>query len=137
MPTTEQTIAALYDDWRRGDLDAVLGAVGEDIEYTIHIPPSINPVGGTVRGRTAVAERFTDIVRDYEILAFENGDVLSNGDEAAVRVRMHYRHRPSDTVLETISMHHWKLDDGRVVLLEEFHDIDALRTFGQRCGFCE
>jgi ketosteroid isomerase-like protein len=137
MPTTEQTVATLYDSWRKGDLDAVMGMLADDVEWTIHIPPSINPVGGTVRGRAAVAERFHEIVRDYEIRDFGNGDILTNGEEAAARVRMHYLHRPSEQVLETIAMHHWKLDDGRVVLIEEFHDVDTMRAFGKRCGFCE
>lgn len=136
MPTTQQTVATLYDLWRRGDLDAVIGTLAEDIEYTIHIPPSMNPVGGTVRGRAAAVERFEGIVRDYEILSFENGDILASGNEAATRVRMLYRHRPSGEVLETTSMHHWRIEDGRAVLLEEFHDIDTIQKFGQRCGFC-
>ena len=136
MPTTEQTVATLYDCWRRGDLDAVIGTLAEDIEYTIHIPPEMNPVGGTVRGRSAAVERFEGIVRDYEILSFENGDILAHGNEAASRVRMLYRHRPSGEVLETSSMHHWRIEDGRAVLLEEFHDIDTIQQFGRRCGFC-
>ena len=136
MPTTEATITVLYDAWRRGDLDAVMGMLADDVEWTIHIPRSINPVGGTVRGRAAVAERFAEVVRDYDIRSFGNEAILTKGEEAAARVRMHYLHRPSGQVLETTSMHHWQLEGGRVVLLEEFHDIDTLRSFGERCGFC-
>ena len=136
MPTTGETLAGIYDDWRRGNLDAFLATLAEDVEYTIHVPPSMIPVGGTVRGRDATADRFRSIVRDYQMLEFENGDFLVNGDAGATRVHMRYIHRPTGEVLDTTAMHHWRLANGRVVLIEEFHDIEPVHEFGRRCGFC-
>lgn len=138
MPTTEQTVAALYEAWRNGQLDVVLEQLAEEIEHTIHIPPAMNPIGGSVHGRTATAERLAAIGREYEILAFENGKIRADGDEASTDVRLRYRHRATGQEIETVSSHHWRLDGaGRVVLFEEFHDLDSVRAFSQRCGFCE
>lgn len=136
MPTTEQTVAALYDAWRNGQLDVVLERLDENIEHTIHIPPAVNPIGGSVHGRAATAERLAAIGRDYEILKFENEKILADGDEASTRVRLRYRHRATGEEIETTSSHHWRLANGRVVLFEEFHDMDAVRAFSQKCGFC-
>lgn len=136
MPTTGETLAGIYDDWRNGRLDEFLATLAEDVEYTIHVPPSMIPVGGTVRGRAATADRFRSIVRDYEMLAFENGQFLINGEEGATRVRMRYIHRPTGQTLDTTAMHHWRLVNGRVALIEEFHDIGAVESFARRCGFC-
>jgi ketosteroid isomerase-like protein len=137
MPTTEQTVTALYDAWRNGRLDFVLDRLDDEIEHTIHIPPAMNPIGGSVHGRAATAERLAAIGRDYEILAFENDKIVADGNEARTQVRLRYRHRQTGEEIETVSEHHWRLENGRVVMFEEFHDIDAVRAFSQRCGFCE
>ena len=138
MPTTEQTVAALYEAWRNGQLEIVLERLAEDIEHTIHIPPAVNPIGGSVHGRAATAERLAAIGRDYEILAFENDAVCAEGDEATANVRLRYRHRQTGAEIETVSAHHWRLDSaGRVVLFEEFHDLPAVEAFSRRCGFCD
>jgi ketosteroid isomerase-like protein len=137
MPTTEQTVTALYEAWRKGQLDVVLDRLDEGIEHTIHIPPAMNPIGGTVQGRAATAERLAAIGRDYEILAFDNDEIVADGDEARTRVRLRYRHRQTGQEIETVSEHHWRLENGRVVMFEEFHDIDAVRAFSRRCGLCE
>ncbi len=137
MPTTEQTVTDLYEAWRNGRLDVVLERLDEGIEHTIHIPPSVNPIGGSVHGRAATAERLAAIGRDYEILAFDNGEIVADGDEARTQVRLRYRHRQSGEVIETVSEHHWRLANGRVVAFEEFHDVEAVRAFSRRCGFCD
>jgi ketosteroid isomerase-like protein len=137
MPTTEQTVAALYDAWRNGQLDIVLERLADDIEHTIHIPPAMNPIGGSVHGRAATAERLAAIGRDYEILAFDNDEIRADGDEAETRVRLRYRHRQTGEEIETVSTHHWRLDEnGRVALFEEFHDLPSVEAFSRRCGFC-
>lgn len=136
MPTTNEIVAAVYEAWRTGDFEGVRSRLDEGVEHTVHFSPAVNRFGGTTRGRAATEERLAAIGAEYEILAFDNGPILVNGDEAATRVRMRYRHRKTGEVLEAVSGHFLVLANGRIVSLDEYHDDAPIEAFSRVCDNC-
>jgi ketosteroid isomerase-like protein len=136
MSSTREIIETVYDAWRRGDADTFFGLLDERVEHTIHIPRELHPEGGTTLGKAATAKRLATIAAVYEILAFDNGPILVDGEEASARVRFHYRHRDTGETLDTMGGQFWSLADGRIVRIEEYFDIDEIGAFSRRCGLC-
>jgi uncharacterized protein len=134
MPSTNEIVEALYEAWRTGDFEAVRRGLDDEVEHTVHFAPAINRFGGTTKGRAATEERLAALGAEYEILAFDNGPILVNGDEAATRVRMRYRHRKTGEILDTVSAHFWTLANGRVVQFDEYHDDAPIEAFSRICG---
>ena len=49
--------------------------------------------------------------------------------QGAVRVRIRYRHKATDAVIETTIGHFWRVRDGKVVQLDEYHNVQHVLAF--------
>jgi ketosteroid isomerase-like protein len=117
----KQLVKDLYNAFKRGDMETLLGGMADNIEWITPGPPDI-PVAGKRSGREGVAEFFRllnehEEVQEFELKEFiaENGVVVALG---------HYRGRIKSTGKTTSYpfVHVFTINNGKVTRFREFFD---------------
>lgn len=115
-------IRSLYEAFGRGDAEAVLGAMADDIEWReAESQPyaSGNPydsperVGNEVLGRT---------MSDFDEFTVTPGSFMAENDSVVVTGRYTARHKESGKSLDAQFAHVWTVRDGKVARFQQYTD---------------
>jgi ketosteroid isomerase-like protein len=126
IPALLQTIYTAYREKRVAD---ALAHVADDFRLTIHLPADAMPGAGVPHGKADAARLLEGLIATYDFLMYEPGPIMVTGEEAAVRVRIRYRHKATGEVIETTLGHFWRVRDGKAVQLDEHHDVQGVLSF--------
>jgi len=109
-----QVVKDIYDAYGRGDLDAVLEHVTDDVDWAADVASTAAPWHGRRNGKQGVASFFEDINDSIEISEF-NPHSYAAGD-SDVHLLVDWTFRPLTNGRRTsMTMHHyWQLRDGKV-----------------------
>ena len=130
MPTDSPALLqAIYAAYRERRLADALALLSDDFRFTLHLPAEALPGAGASHGKAEAARLLEDIIATYDFLMYEPGPIMVTGDEAAVRVRIRYRHKATGEVIETTLGHFWRLRDGKATQLDEYHDVQQVLSF--------
>jgi uncharacterized protein len=118
-----QRLRAIYDAFDRGDVDAWVGLLAHNIEWSV---PETLPWGGTRHGHDG-ARVFRELLDEH----VEGGwgtpeEFLDAGDRIVVLGRFSGRARATGREFETQFAHVWALSDGVPVRLDNYSDTAAL-----------
>jgi ketosteroid isomerase-like protein len=130
-PALLQTIYAAYREKRLAD---VLALLADDFRFTIHLPADALPGAGVPHDKAATATLLEGLIASYAFLAYEPGPIMVTGEEAAVRVRIRYRHKATGEAIETTLGHFWRVRDGKATQLDEYHDVQHVTSFLSKVG---
>ena len=125
-PALLQTIYTAYREKRPVD---VLAHLADDFRFTIHLPADALPGAAVPHGKADTAKLLEGLIATYDFLTYEPGPIMVTGDEAAVRVRICYRHKATGQVIETTLGHFWRVRDGKAAQLDEYHDVQHVVSF--------
>ena len=125
-PALLQEIYAAYREQRLAD---ALAHLTDDFRFTLHLPAEALPGAGTPHGKAETAKLFEGIIATYDFLMYEPGPIMVTGDQAAVRVRIRYRHKATEAIIETTLGHFWRVRDGKAAQLDEYHDVQHVLAF--------
>jgi ketosteroid isomerase-like protein len=114
-----------YDAFGRGDIEALLALLDEDVEW-ITPGPSELPTAGRRRGRQQVAEFFQGVNSLFEIQRFEPEVFVSEGDRVVVLGSETTRVKATGKLLNMRWVHVFTLRNGKVAVLEEYQDTAAV-----------
>lgn len=124
-PAPAQAAQSIYAAFGRGDLDALLALVTDDVEWTHHGSIGL-PYMGTVRGKAALLQWFADVARSEAIQAFEPREFLSGADHVTVLGWERMQALPGGGVFETDWIHVMQLRDGKVCRFVGCYDTAAV-----------
>lgn len=116
-----ERIRQVYADFARGDIDAVLAAFHDDIEW-------IEPDGyfpgarGTHRGVEAVREIFAVYPRHWDEFSVEMEEYVDAGDQVVVLGRSHFKPRGGGERRSSRLCNVWTMRDGKASRLVVFND---------------
>src|SRR5688572_32943237 len=105
--TSEQNVKIVQDTYAaflRGDIEAVLSTISDDIVFTIPGPPQM-PTAGTWRGLAGMREFFAKLAESVEFTAFNPREYVASGDRVVVlgdyaaRIRRNNRNAVSEWVM--------------------------------------
>lgn len=106
-------IQSLYAAFARGDVEALLDACVDDVEW--HMLGSIAlPYMGTFHGRQALLRWFGHVAEFDDIQAFEPREFLAGADHVTVLGWERTRAKPDGGVFESPWVHVFTLRDGKV-----------------------
>jgi|SRR5579884_820885 len=120
MPAVE-LVRRSYDAFARGDLDAVLADLADDVEWQ---QAQGLPHGGTYRGRDAVRRNIFDPLDAewWEEFSAEPSEFLDAGDEIVVLGRYRGRAKGTGKQLDVPFVHVWTVRGGEAVRFRQFLD---------------
>jgi ketosteroid isomerase-like protein len=114
-----------YEAFGRGDLDALLNLLDDDIEWISSGPPEL-PTAGMRRGRRQVGEFFDAVNQLFEIQRFEPESYIAQGDRVVVLGGDTSRVRATGKILDFDWAHVFTLRNGKVVAFHEYIDTAAI-----------
>ena len=122
-------LQAIYEAFREKRLDDALSSLGDEFHYILHVPETVSPGGAEPRDKASTAEFFARVMETYDFLSYDPGPIIISGDHASAQPHVRLRHVKTGKELETKVSHRWHIKDGKVVALEESHDVPRLEAF--------
>ena len=110
-----ETIKAVYEAFGRGDADAILAVVTDDIDWGSETESKGAPWYGIRKGKKAVGAFFDDIGKSSEVEEFTPLTFGAN-DDGDVFTIVRYTARSRDTgKAATMQLHHWfRFTNGKI-----------------------
>lgn len=122
-------VSACYAAWERRDIAGVIARFSDDGVYTIHVPTDVFSFAGEHRGTAALKACLEEILSQFSFLAHAVDGIFVNGDVARAQVVYYYRHTESGVQLDGRFRHVWRVGEGGIAQLDEYHDVALLRSF--------
>ena len=126
---TRSVIDAIYAAWAARDVAGTLAGMADDCVYTMHVPTDVLAYGGTHRGKAAIGTCLQAILVDYSFVAYAVDRLVVDGESAHAQVIYYYRHTDSQHQMDGRFRHVWRVTDGRVTRIDEYHDVARLEAF--------
>ena len=114
-------IRRAYDGFQRGDIEAVLDSMADDIEWETPTVTGI-PFGGRRHGKAAVAEFFRQLTDAEDVQLFEPREFIAQGESVAVLGRYRGRVKATGRVAETPWIQIFTLRNGKITRFFELYD---------------
>lgn len=121
-----QVVRQLYDAFGQGDIDTILQAVADDVEWHQPGPTDVLPWAGTRYGRDQVAQFFTAVSETLEILQFEPRTFLAHDDTVVVFGYEKALAKPTNRSFESEWVMVFTLRASQVVRFRAYHDTAAM-----------
>ena len=110
-----ETIKSAYAAFGRGDVDAILAALSDDIDWAADTSSAAAPWYGVRSGKAEVAAFFEEIGKTIEIDDFTPVTYAANDDgDVFVIVRWAWRSRQTGKVAKMNLHHWWRVTGGKI-----------------------
>ena len=118
-----ESIKAMYEEFGRGDVDAILERVTDDVDWSTDAAIESAPWYGPKRGKAGVRSFFEGIGRTGPVTEFSVESITSN-DDGDVMVFIRYAFTVSATGRDVaMNIHHyWRFRDGKVCFVRSSED---------------
>jgi len=120
-------VRKLYAAFARHDIQRILDALAEDVEWIVPGSKEI-PYAGIRRGKTQVAEFFKSLGRSTEINRFEPREFVSEGERVAVAGYYDGWVKPTGRRFEEEWVMLWTLRNGKIIRLREYMNPASLEA---------
>lgn len=118
-----------YAYFGEGNIEGLLSLCSSDVCWSVPSIPNAN-FGGERRGKPAVAEFFSELVADEEIVHFEPKNFVSEGETVMVLGESRSVVRATNREYSTGWAHAFTVRDGRIVDFHEYFDsMDGVAAF--------
>ena len=125
MAENADLVRSAYDAFDRGDIPAVLGLVGDRVEWDV---TTVLPHGGSWRGREGAGEFFQGLGENWADFSVEVEQLIDGGDEVVIVGRAAGLLRDSNRAAGYTFVHIHTVQGGQIVRFREWADPDeALR----------
>jgi uncharacterized protein len=109
-----KTVGQMYEAFGRGDVETILDALADDVDWAAETTSTVGPWYGVRRGKDAVVDFFTAFGTAMEIEEFTPLSFAANDDDVLSVVRCRARSRDTGKQV-TMDLHHWfRFRDGKV-----------------------
>ena len=135
-PANVRTVVEAYNSFKNGDIDSVLKILTADVEWITPGPPDLMPVAGKRRGRAGVAQFFSTLNEQEDVLLFQPEEYIAQGDKVIVLIKYRGRVKATGKTVEADLVHIFTLHNGKVKSFRESYDtaavLDAYKTEARR-----
>ncbi len=118
-----ERLATLYSAFRLGQLDFVLNAFDDEVEFISHSPTEIFPFLGHRRGKAAMAEVLKSTHEEFDLISYEPMSMVVEAEEAAIVLFARGINRKTRRSVQLSIAHFLTFKDGKIVELREFMDL--------------
>ena len=124
-----ETVRALWRAWQKRDKAATLALLADNIVFALFVPQEVLPFGGETVGKASVSDRLQTILDQFDTLSYEGKVKRTQGDTVHGMVAYRFRHKVTGESIDGVMRHVIQVRDGRIVKLDEHHDIALVRAF--------
>jgi ketosteroid isomerase-like protein len=121
-------LQAFYRCYRERRLAEAVALFSDDFQFKAHLPD--DPVDPTrPRSRAEFTLLCHKSLEDYDIVVFEPGEFVCDGEFAYTQAQGVFRHKQTGKVLDTTFQHRWRVANGRVLELVQEHRLGEIQAF--------
>ncbi len=117
-------VQRLYEAYGRGDVEAVLAEVADDVEWGAEAASMSVPWYGTYRGKAEVPRFFKEIGSNVEVTEFTPLSFTSNDTDVIVAVHWAYTVNATGKRAAMNMQHWWRFADGKIVFFRGSEDTE-------------
>jgi ketosteroid isomerase-like protein len=131
LPSMEpiEVVSSSIFAWAEGDVARTLEHFANDCVYDIHIPEGIVDFSGIHVGKDAIQRCLLAIREEFDFLAYAADSIRYDGECVKLRIVFYYIHRTSGEYFEGSCRHVTRVIDGKIVRVDEYHDVAMLKAF--------
>ncbi|MEN3273129.1 MAG: uncharacterized protein V7636_1890 [Actinomycetota bacterium] len=126
MTTTKQHLDAvtrLYEAYGRGDVDAVLAELADDVDWAAEAAGSAVPWWGAFHGKAEVPRFFKEIGTNVDVTEFDILGTTTNETDVVVAVHWTFTVHATGTSASMLMQHWWRFGpDGKIVCFRGSED---------------
>ena len=119
-----ESVQRMYQAFGRGDVDAVLAELADDVEWVSvsETPNTTVPWYGTYRGRSDVPRFFKEIASSVNVTDFAVLSITSSESDVMVAIRWAFTVPATGKSVALHMQHWWRFGDGKVVFVRTAED---------------
>jgi len=117
----------MYAAFGRGDIDAILATVTEDVDWGTQSVATEIPWYRIRQGREGVADFFRTLATEIDFERFEPNLFAATGDQVLIRVDYTYRFKKNGKGAATTGIHQFTFRDGQVSQFRAYEDTASIR----------
>jgi ketosteroid isomerase-like protein len=117
-----QRVLKFLDAFYSGDLEGALACCTDDIDFIAHAPTDILPHMGHRQGKAEVLEMWQAVHARYSGMLYEVPCIVTEGAKVAVHIRVFFRKRSNDRVVQFDIADFYTLRDARIARIRQFLD---------------
>jgi ketosteroid isomerase-like protein len=117
-----QRVLNFLDSFYAGDIEGALAHCSDDVDFLANAPIDILPHMGHRRGKAEVRQMWQTIHARYSSMRYELPMIVAEGDKVAVIIRVFFRKRSNDRIVQFDLAAFYTLRDGRIAEIREILD---------------
>ena len=117
-----QRVLNFLDAFYAGDIEGALAHCSDDVDFLANAPIDILPHMGHRRGKAEVRQMWQTIHARYSSMRYELPIVVAEGDKVAAIIRVFFRKRSNDRIVQFDLAAFYTLRDGRIAEIREIID---------------
>jgi ketosteroid isomerase-like protein len=117
-----QRVLNFLDAFYAGDIEGALAHCSDDVDFLANAPIDILPHMGHRRGKAEVRQMWQTIHARYSSMRYELPIIVAEGDRVAVIIRVFFRKRSNDRIVQFDLAAFYTLRDGRIAEIREILD---------------
>ena len=117
-----QRVLNFLDAFYAGDIEDALAHCSDDVDFLANAPIDILPHMGHRRGKAEVRQMWQTVHARYSSMRYELPIIVAEGDRVAVIIRVFFRKRSNDRIVQFDLAAFYTLRDGRIAEIREILD---------------
>lgn len=117
-----QRVLKFLEVFYAGDIEGALARCTDDVDFLANAPVDILPHMGHRRGKAAMQEMWTAVNARYSEMRYEVPILVAEGDKVAAHIRVFFRKRSNDRVVQFDIAAFYTLREGRIAEIREIID---------------
>jgi len=117
-----KTIQQVYEAFGRGDVQAVVDAVSNDVDWAAEASSTVAPWYGVRHGKEGVASFFEAFGSTMEILEFQPYAFAGNDTEVFTVVHCRAKSRATGKAIEHDLHHYFRFENGKIAFYRGTED---------------
>jgi ketosteroid isomerase-like protein len=117
-------VQRIYEAFGRGDVDAILAEVSDDVDWAPEAASSSAPWFGHYSSKAVVPKFFDAIGSSIDVTEFAPLSFASNDTDVMVTIRFGFTVRATGKSASMTLHHWWRFADGRVVFYRGTEDTE-------------
>lgn len=121
----EKLVGQFYTAFKRGDINAVLSTLADDVDWLVPGPEEIIPFVGHRTGHEQVAQAITEFAELQEAEQFELRRFVTQDEKVVAFGHYRWRIKPTGLSYDSDFVHAFTVSDGKISHFQEYLDTQA------------
>ena len=117
-----EAVQRLYAAYGRGDVDAVLAELADDVDWAAEAASTSVPWYGAYRGKSDVPRFFKEIGSNVDVTEFALVGCTSNETDVVATIHWSYTVHATGKTAAMYMQHWWRFADGKIVFFRGSED---------------